>query len=641
MTVTMSFQSPAIALVATLAWASGACAQQQPSPPVHGIPPAAAVHGRIRLTVAYPAPGSAVDARDSIFVFGNSGTGDAHVTVDGTPARVAPDGGWLAWIAIPGDSAFTLRIEARDANDSAAVRLPLAHADWVRETGAWVDRASFDPVGDVRAPVGEVLTFSVRAAPGAHVRLLFAGRPPIRFIEDSIPEPIPEGVRNFDRDIRNLRRVVRGDHYVAVIPVDVRTPAAALLDSLRALAPPILEVSLRGAVTRTPWPVSLRRARRSVEMSLDANPLGLPGINRTTAGRDAPTGTYTWFLPPGTETAADMRQGDMLRLAVGGDRVAWVPVSDAHPIPTPPDVRAATMGTLTVTPGARVASLRIPLTYPVPLQIDDGDARLDITLFHAVGNANWTRYGAGHRFIKAVTWTQETSDRVHLVVTLERPLWGWRVRRDGTDLVVDLREPPVIDGADPVRNLRIAVDAGHPPGGACGPTGLCEPEANLAVATALGDALTARGAIVLMTRTTPAAVELWPRVAAADSADADLLISIHQNALPEGLNPFTNTGSSTFYNHLISLDLARDVQAHLVTNLDVGDLGVARGDLELVRPTWYPAILTEGLFLMFPDQEAALRTRDGDERYATAIAAGLREYLRGFSSTAAGGTSPR
>jgi N-acetylmuramoyl-L-alanine amidase len=54
---------------------------------------------------------------------------------------------------------------------------------------------------------------------------------------------------------------------------------------------------------------------------------------------------------------------------------------------------------------------------------------------------------------------------------------------------------------------------------------------------------------------------------------------------------------------------------------------VGRGDLALVRGTWMPSVLTEGLFMTLPDQEFALRTREGQRLYAQAVADGLRRYL--------------
>ena len=131
-----------------------------------------------------------------------------------------------------------------------------------------------------------------------------------------------------------------------------------------------------------------------------------------------------------------------------------------------------------------------------------------------------------------------------------------------------------------------------------------------------------------MTRTTDSAVDLYPRTHMADTLGAELLISIHNNALPDGVNPFTNNGTSVFYNHPRSVPLAMAVDRALVERLGVRNLGVGRGDLALVRPTWMPAILSEGLFMMLPDQEAALGSPEGQRLYAEGVFDGIREFLR-------------
>jgi N-acetylmuramoyl-L-alanine amidase len=41
-----------------------------------------------------------------------------------------------------------------------------------------------------------------------------------------------------------------------------------------------------------------------------------------------------------------------------------------------------------------------------------------------------------------------------------------------------------------------------------------------------------------------------------------------------------------------------------------------------------PAILTEGLFMMLPDQEAALRSEEGQRLYAEGVFEGVEAFLR-------------
>ncbi len=607
------------------------------------LPAVPVVHGPLVITVAYPDSGR-VAATDSAFLFGTVGDGRATLAIDGQPARVAANGAWIAWIALPPDSSFVLRLVARRGTDSAVASLPLVHAGWVRTTGAWVDRYSFDPVGAIWLPEGEPLPIAVRAAPDASVRLLLPGGGAVVLHADSVAPPVPSGIRDFDRNDRNLVRLVSRDRYVGVL--------SGALDPSEApdwLAPTVLrphagiatlEVAVGGDTTRTPWPMQVTRlVSPPLSVILDDDPLRRGGTDRLTVGRAMVGGTYTWFFSLGTSTRAEARIGDLIRLRLSRDNIAWVPVADVHAAAVRDDPRPAVVGTLTLTAEPFGTELRIPLSRPVPMQVVEHSDGLTLLLYGATSDANWTRYGAGQRFVRVLTWEQRTADEVALDVTFDRPLWGWRSRVDGTDLVVDFRRPPAVDAARPLAGRLIVVDAGHPPGGACGPTGLCEPEANLAVARLVRQRLRALGARVVMTRSDSAPVDLWPRVALADSVNADLLVSIHNNGLPDGVNPFTNNGSSTFYNHLQALDLAQQVQRQLVANLGLRDLGVARGDLALCRPTWYPAILTEGLFMMIPAQEAALRTAAGQSRYAAGIVAGITAFFhdvdRAVSSAAA------
>src|SRR6476660_1342705 len=94
-------------------------------PPSRSLPPVPPVLGPLAIRVMYPAPDAVLQIRDSSFLFGTAGSGEARVTVNGQPARVWPNGAWLAYVALPLDSVVPVRIEARTPADSAMLDYPV------------------------------------------------------------------------------------------------------------------------------------------------------------------------------------------------------------------------------------------------------------------------------------------------------------------------------------------------------------------------------------------------------------------------------------------------------------------------------------------------------------------------------------
>ena len=358
--------------------------------------------------------------------------------------------------------------------------------------------------------------------------------------------------------------------------------------------------------------------------------------DKITVGRTVPSGTYYYFFPTGTRTAVSGRVNGDLRVRLSDRSTAWVPANETLPLLQGLPVTGASVGSVRVSRAADRVSIRIPVSWRVPFKMLEEEQRLTLTFFGVQGDINWIQYGPADPLVSQVAWSQVAGDEVVLKVDLSDPVWGYRTRWDGTDLILEVKRPPRLRALRPLAGLKVVVDAGHPPVGATGPTGFLEAQANLGVAKQLERMFRAAGATVLMTRKDSLPVDLWPRIHFADSADADLLVSIHNNALPDGVNPFTNQGTSVYYNQPHSLAWARPVETALVRRLGIPELGVGRGDLALVRPTWMPAILTEGMFMMIPEQEAALKSVFGQRLYAQAVYDGTVAFLKDRARTQTG-----
>jgi N-acetylmuramoyl-L-alanine amidase len=143
----------------------------------------------------------------------------------------------------------------------------------------------------------------------------------------------------------------------------------------------------------------------------------------------------------------------------------------------------------------------------------------------------------------------------------------------------------------------------------------------------LRDLLTQAGANVVMTRTTMDPVELGLRPIISRRANAHAFVSIHLNAFPDGVNPFVNNGTLTLYFWPQSIPLGVATQAAMLAELGLRDNGTKYQNIAVARGTWMPSILTEGAFVIMPDQEAAMRTPTIQEAYATAILRGLQSYF--------------
>jgi N-acetylmuramoyl-L-alanine amidase len=608
--------------------------QPRPSRRPTPLPPIPAVAGPLAVRVVHPAAGALVTARDSTFIFGTVGDGRATLTIDGQPVRVAPNGAFLGFIALPPDSAARLRLVARRDVDSAVldhpVRLPGRAAP--PPGGAWIDAASLEPRGTHWLLPGEPVLVSVRASPGAQVAVLLPGGRLVPLALDTAvtvtqgpfelaPAHRPEG--GAARYLGRIPAQPLGGPLPGVMDVAPRGgPDAALLAQLVAI------VGADTARELLPLRVAL--------LDSSAAPVAVvgEGVGRALAGHavamPSPGGPYHWLLANGTPALVTGRQGDLVRVRLAADHSAWVfrgEVLATLPAGTPPPAARAALVRLVA--AQQSVTARVVLSGRVPFRVDeDGDDRLVLTLYSTVSDLDWVQYGSIDSTVRRITWAQQSRDVVTVTFELAAPVFGYRYRWNGTSLELQIRKPPVVDRRRPLRGRVIAIDPGHPPLGATGPTGLREAEANLAVALALRAMLEREGAEVLLTRATDTALGLYERTALAEQADADVLVSIHNNAFPDGVNPFENNGSSTYYYHGRAVRLAVLIQRGLLSEMGLRDIGFGRGDLALVRTTWMPAVLTEGAFLMIPEQEQGLRTPSFQQAYARGVVLGLAGYFR-------------
>ena len=357
-------------------------------------------------------------------------------------------------------------------------------------------------------------------------------------------------------------------------------------------------------------------------------PSAAADTDRVVNGRPIAGGTYKWFFAPGTVVPLVGRDGGFYRVRLDRNLDVFVDSTEARVLAdtTPPPRRI--MSNMKVRGAPLGEDVVIPIGQRAPYFVEEFDRGIALTLYGVRGNTDIVNYAAADSMITTVEWKQETEERARVTVNLRAAPYGYLVLWEDGALVLRLRGRPRIDERHPLAGLTIAVDPGHPPIGATGPTGLWEPQATLPVGFRLKQLLEERGATVVMTRTNDSAVALGDRPIIARRANVNAFVSIHYNAYADGTNPFVAPGTGTYFFRTHSEPLARFVQRRLVSHIGLIDLGVNYDNLAVARGTWYPAVLCEGAFIMLPDQEAAMRTPEFQDRYARGIAEGLEEYFR-------------
>ncbi|HEY8310962.1 MAG TPA: N-acetylmuramoyl-L-alanine amidase, partial [Gemmatimonadaceae bacterium] len=341
-------------------------------------------------------------------------------------------------------------------------------------------------------------------------------------------------------------------------------------------------------------------------------------------GRPTPTGDYKWFLFPGTAVRLLEYRGGMARVELDSGQDIWVQRRD---VKTLADERAAVplrARDAQLTSSQTSVDLELHLASPPAYEVRESEQEITLTLYNTTVAENFEP-GADSLVQSATVTHEPTRTTYHLALT--RPVYGYLALYEHGVFKLSVRRPPIVDAANPLRGMTIVVDPGHPPIGATGPTGLYEPVPTLAVGLRVRDMLEARGAHVVMTRTTSAPVALGDRPIIARRANANAFVSIHLNADGDGQNPFRDNGTGTYYFHPQSKLLARLVQDALVPQLGLRNRGVFYQNLAVARSTWFPAILAEGVFIIMPDQEAAIKTPQYQDAYARGIVNGLDKFF--------------
>jgi N-acetylmuramoyl-L-alanine amidase len=276
--------------------------------------------------------------------------------------------------------------------------------------------------------------------------------------------------------------------------------------------------------------------------------------------------------------------------------------------------------------------MRFPLQTPVPASVEQGEKNFTLTLYNTNAQTDIIRLD-DDPLISRLDWQQVNSGEVKYTFNLKKAQqWGYKLRYDGTTLVLALRHAPVIkqNRQKPLSGIKILLDPGHggKESGASGPTGYLEKDVNLAVSKLLRDELLKLGANVVMTREDDRDVSLPERQAIINREEPAISVSIHYNSLPDNGDAENTKGVGTFWYNSQAQSLAVFMHNYLVNKLGRPSYGVFWNNLALTRPATAPSVLLELGFMSNPNEFEWVTDTQEQKKLAKALAEGITEWFK-------------
>lgn len=583
------------------------------------------------LFVVYP-PAQHETTANQIFLIGTAPP-QGEVRVNGQPIARNTAGHFAPSFPLQmGENPFILRYQNQEIK-LLVKRIP---AEPEIPTGLAFAKDSLTPRAAIARLPGELICFGAIASPNATVSVKLADQAiPLSLQPQMVNLPINSAVLTDENQPSTAaigryqgctRAVASGDLGIPVfqLTIDGKTVTQPGSGNIQILSPTPLQVA---------------------EVTAEA------GITRTGSSTDYSRLTP---LPRGARATITGSEGDWLRLDYG----AWINRKDVkileNAVPPQTIIRS-----LRAQQNGNWTDLVFPLQVPVPVSVVQGDRTFTLTLHHTTAQTDTIRLD-DDPLIARLDWQQVTPTQVQYTLNLKSSQqWGYKLRYEGTSLILSLKHPPGIQTqkrgtnqplrktpktgtlinstsngtaipARPLSGIKILLDPGHGGSedlGARGPTGYPEKDVALIISKLVQERLVQRGATVVMTRETDRDVSLQERVALIHQEEPAIALSLHYNALPDSGDALKTQGISTFWYNPQAHGLAIFLHNYLVQTLQRPSYGVYWNSLALTRPTTAPAVLLELGFMINPDEFEWIINSQEQEKLADTIAEAITQWM--------------
>ena len=356
-------------------------------------------------------------------------------------------------------------------------------------------------------------------------------------------------------------------------------------------------------------------------------------------GRYGPGKGYKLFLNGGIKLEETGKYGNWLKCKLSKVDNIFIPAYSAEQLPTGSQIPHASIYAIRAQDSARFTSINLGLSDRCAYKIIEHNSpqRIELLVYNVTSNIDWIFYDKKSSFIKRIKWDQPKDNILKVMIYLnEKTHWGFSTKYEGNTLVLNIKKPAKRNGgflfwSNQLKNRVIVLDPGHnPETGAIGGRGTLERDVNLKITLQLKKMLEDAGAKVYLTHTTNP-LPLRQRKSVVNSFHPDISVSIHNNAVPQGVNPIKHNGSSVYYYYAQAKPLAELIHKNFIKNLELNDFGLYWDNLYMSRIPESISLLVEPAFMIMPKQERLLRTKEFRAKIAKSIFDAIDEFYEEYS----------
>ena len=578
---------------------------------------------QINIDIVYPKEGQKVTAADSAFIFGSVKPANVQFSINDKDVKLYPNGAFITILPIePGEFSFvSVAISPTDTViDIRNVHIP-QYFKTSPKYPLTIDTSYVFPKVDWELTAGDIFRVAFKGSPGYNASFSIEG------VAKNFPMKELHPVTSF---------------YWGEARFGQRTPSND---------PPVKGI-YAGAFFIQPWHIafkskisfSLTNQQQDTVKCFAPGSLSIDNSNTPKIGK----------IIRGVKIAGKRRRfGDQLfledsvKLSITGGRgnyyrvifsqtenEQWVNKNNIKLLPPGAQMPKSMVTVIRSEDFPRKTRITILLQEKLPFRIEQKlkPSALIITFYGVSEIKDWIKLDFGSSVIKDINWEQAAVDVCQITIDLTLVQhWGYDPFYENGCFFLDIKKNPRIAEwpQSLLKDIVVCLDPGHNPDlGAVGPTRLTEKDVNYEISLLLKEKLQQKGAFVFLTHGREDGINLYTRSKLAAFVGADILLSLHFNALPDGANPHKIRGISNYYYHPQSRKLAYLIQQKLFKKTRLHYFGLFRNNLTVCRSPQMISVLTEPAFIIHPEEEILIQSPKYRNNVTDAIIEAMEEFLR-------------